>query len=396
MRHRDVFLILDESFNARFVETYAPNGKPYTPFLNSILAQGLYVERFYGNSIQTAKGQFSTLCSLSPSMSKEFGRFANDHLNCLPRVLKQTDYFSVFFQAYKEINFDNTHGFLQNIGFDRVESVVTHQHPGDEKETWGWGLQDDVFFRRFFEYLDETERAASAARPLFVTLAPISNHMRFDEVPKGKRAMYAEPSKPEECFANTVHIADQGLRVFFEELRKRKRYDDAIVVITGDHSFPVGEHGFYHNEVEAFDEFFRVPLLVIAPNLIVPERVSEVPYSQLDIAPTLLELTNTKPALTHFVGESLLAKPRKVHPIPLVQPYGGEYYAVVEYPFKYIHHLETDRGRLFDLSRDPKELNNLASDGRYQGHVKHLRGLIRQSLVVDAALENDLVWPKTE
>jgi phosphoglycerol transferase MdoB-like AlkP superfamily enzyme len=396
-RHRDVFLILVESFNARFVEARAKNEKTYTPFLNSILSQGLYVERFYGNSIQTAKGHFATLCSVIPvSRGIEYRRFANDTFNCLPQILKTSSYTNVFFQAQSDLNYDNARPFLKKIGFDRVESVVTHERDGDEKDTWGWGLQDNVFYRRFFEYLDSSGLGAEGQKPLFVTLAPISNHMRFDRVPEGRRAIYEDPSKPEEKYANSVNIADQGLRAFFEELRRRSRYNDAIVIITGDHSYPVGEHGFNANEAEAFEEFFRTPLLVIAPSLVEPERVAQVPYSQLDIAPTVLELTRTYPKWTHFMGRSLLERPRKVQPIPLVQPYSGGYLGVVEYPFKYVHHVEKNEGRLFDLSKDPNERKNLVTLTPYLERTARLSRFLRQQFLVDAALEQDLVWPRTE
>ncbi|HNX60582.1 MAG TPA: hypothetical protein PKK43_15880, partial [Spirochaetota bacterium] len=59
--HPNVFIVMIESFNANFVEARYANGQEYTPFFNSMISKGLYVEHFYGNSVQTCKGQEATL-----------------------------------------------------------------------------------------------------------------------------------------------------------------------------------------------------------------------------------------------------------------------------------------------------------------------------------------------
>jgi len=53
-----------ESFNAGFVNSENDDGKEYTPFFNTMIKKGVYIEHFYGTSIQTVKGHFSTLFSL--------------------------------------------------------------------------------------------------------------------------------------------------------------------------------------------------------------------------------------------------------------------------------------------------------------------------------------------
>ncbi len=65
-RRPDVFIIFVESFNANFVERRTKEGKEFTPFFNQLIREGIYFENFYGNSMQTAKGQLATLCSVLP------------------------------------------------------------------------------------------------------------------------------------------------------------------------------------------------------------------------------------------------------------------------------------------------------------------------------------------
>jgi arylsulfatase A-like enzyme len=393
-RRPDMFLVMVESFNARMVEAKTPQGQPYTPYFDSLIPRGLYVERFYSNSIQTSKGQFATFCSLVPLIhDREFVALAERHFQCLPAVLRQAGYATVYFQGHRHLTFDNTQAFLGRNGFERVETVATHQRPEDDAYVWGWGLQDDRFYSRFFEYLDQEIQRQAADRPIFSVLAPIGSHMRFDKVPLRERALYPNPSRPDECYANAIRVADRGLAAFFRELRRRPRFEQAIVVVTGDHSFPMGEHGHYHNESDAYEEFFRTPLLAIGAGRIAPERIRSVPYSQLDIAPTLLELSGVRPAENHFMGVSFLALPRVVHPFCLVQPYAGRYLGVIDFPFKYVYRMHGGKQRLYDLVGDPLEQHNLLDLPAFAERQSRMHELLNPCLLEQAALVRDQIWP---
>lgn len=392
-RHPDVFLLLVESFRAHHVERKAPNGKVYTPFFNRLIQRGLYVDQFYGNSIQTRKGQFASLCSLIPAISgAEFEKFGKDHLDCLPQILRRQGYQTTFFQAYRKLSYDQTGQFMREQGFSSVESVDSYLRPEDRSFIWGWGLQDDRFYERFFEYFDALD-AETLAKPQFVTLAPIGNHMRFNKVPEDRQHIHPAATNIYERYANSLYLADLGLKEFFSQLERRPRFREAVVIVTGDHSVPLGEHGYEMNTDAAYEEFFRIPFLLIWPKVIGPERIRELPYSQLDIAPTILDLTDAVSEQTHFMGVSILAQPRRVRPVPLVQPYSGRYLAVVEYPYKYIYHVRTGGAQLFDLAHDPGELHNLAMRLDLERTRTRMHALLRPTLLVQSALESDRVWP---
>jgi len=65
---------------------------------------------------------------------------------------------------------------------------------------------------------------------------------------------------------------------------------DTLVVFTADHGELLGERGLWY-KMSFLDGSARVPLIVRGPGL-VPRRV-DGPVSQLDLAPTLSELTGT-------------------------------------------------------------------------------------------------------
>src|SRR4051812_12352480 len=105
-----------ESFNQRFVELRTPDHREYTPFFNKLTSQGLYVERFYGNSVYTAQGQVATLCSILPSTGWDIIS-ANPklHLRALPAILRESGYRTVYFQGHADLDFNNTGRFMKRI-----------------------------------------------------------------------------------------------------------------------------------------------------------------------------------------------------------------------------------------------------------------------------------------
>ncbi len=387
-----IFILEIESFSAKVVEAKTPSGEVYTPFFNEKIKEGLYVERFYSNSIQSSKGQFATLFSLIPSFKqKVFTSYTNTHFQSLAQVLRDNGYYTVFFKAYKNINFDNTGNFVKKNGFEEALSALPFLSEEEKGQMWGWGMEDHLFYRHVFEYLDGKKDVAEGGRPVFVVLHTVMNHMRFDKVPVEKRRIYPEAKNLPQHYANSIRLTDEQLPVFFEELAKRPHFKDAIVIVTGDHSYPLGEHGYFHNESAWYEEFFRTPFLLIAPGRFKPTRVTDRAFCQMDIAPTLLDLVGIRPKRHHFRGVSMFAgKPQQ--PIFLIQPYNGTYLGVIDGGrWKYVHHLRSNREYLYDLREDPNERTNLVGKVA-PAFQERLRGLLQMVYLNQKLIETDRIW----
>lgn len=391
-----IFILEIESFSAKVVEAKTPDGRPYTPYLNEKLKEGMYVERFYANSIQSAKGQFATLFSLIPSFKqKVFTSFSKVRFQSLPQVLKDHGYATFFFKAYRDINFDNSGRFVRKNGVEKAVTIVPLLTPEDKKRMWGWGVEDEIFYKRMFEYLDSQEEVVSGQKPPFVLLHTVMNHMRFNEVPKEKRRLYPDAKKLPEHYANSIRLTDEQLPFFFEELAKRDYLKDAIVIVTGDHSYPLNEHGYQHNETAWYEEFFRTPFLMIAPGRFKPGRITDRAFCQMDIAPTLLDLVGITPERHHFRGVSMFAGlPQQT--IYLVQPYNGIFLGgILDGRWKYIHHLRTNHEYVYDLKNDPHEKNSLIETAD-PALIKRLRSLPQTIYLNQQLIEKDRIWKPEE
>jgi Flp pilus assembly protein TadD len=153
-----------------------------------------------------------------------------------------------------------------------------------------------------------------------------------------------------------------------ELLEQHGGLDRTIVVVVGDHGEALEEHGEPTHATYVYDATMKVPLLIAAPHAwlargrSVPSQVSTV-----DIAPTVLELLGMAP-VEGMQGRSLagaLRDPESLASQPiLLESHFGLYQfgwaplrAVRTGSWKYIL---APRPELYDLTRDPGELDNVA------------------------------------
>lgn len=394
-RRPNIFLIMIESFNYKFIESGNWDDEEYTPYFNRLIGRGIYVENFYANSIQTSKGHAATICSIVPSIrSKIFRRHWKLSLNTLPEILKNQGYDTIYFQAHKNLDFDNTRRFMRANGFDTVETAYRFLAKDEKRRSKRWYMRDRVFYKKFFDFLD-SHTGKPSGPPIFAFLPTIYNHSGFGHIPKEQRHFYKDPQTKAQRYANSIYLVDNDLKVFFQELEERKYLQNSMIVLTGDHSYPVGDHGINHNEAGFYEESFRVPFILLWPGKVPPLRITHTAYSQMDIAPTILDILGYEGIKNHFSGESILQHPHRRHPVYLVQPYSGRYLGVVRYPYKYLFHEKTGKEYIFNIEQDPAETINIQATiapAIKKTFKKNLRFIYRNQKLI----EQNGIWPEQE
>ncbi len=350
-----IFLIVVESLNQSIINKKTHSGQEITPFLNQLSDSSLVVPKFYANSIQSARGHVSIFLSLMPSITNKITtQFSDLTVLSAADVLKQNGYKSVLFHAYDLNGFDNTEVFFRDRGF-QMETVKRYLKEEDDPYLWrSWGPEDNVFFKRFFDYFDMNQQAGE---PGFYSLITVASHFPFSSVPEHRRLLYKNPSSIHEEYANSFHLVDRGIAVFFDELKKRNLYDSSIVIITSDHTIPMGEHGIYHQEVGYYEESFRIPFYIHWPDAIKPQVIDK-PFSQMDILPTIFDLIDANVPKHSFMGRSVFSNDDS--PVYLIQPY-GRHLSIVQWPYKFIWHARSGDMSVYDLQNDPNESKNIAS-----------------------------------
>lgn len=355
----NVIFVLVEALNARFINQKHTDGREYTPNLNKLVHEATYyASNYYSNSVQTGKGHFAAFCGqVSSTNSIEFRSATEAKLECMPAVMKSLGYHNVFMKAHSDANFDNEQVFL--LAHDVHEADAIAKTCSEEKDPcFGWGIRDDYFYRRAFARL--AERADK--QPIFTMLATITTHQPFMGVPPEQRAFFPEQKTRREGYLNALKVADDAIPVLMDEFRKSPLAKNSILIITGDHGFPLGEHGNSHNENYAFNENFKVPLLIFDYRAGVAvqakQQVWNEPLSHLNLPATMLDMIGYS-GPTPFVGQSLFSGHTVDVPVYLVQPYSGGFLGVVLGKYKYIFDSSRGGEQVYDLQVDPEERENI-------------------------------------
>lgn len=182
----------------------------------------------------------------------------------------------------------------------------------------------------------------------------------------------------------TVKSVDDNIGRVLNYLKENGLDDNTIVVYASDQGFYLGEHGWFDKRF-MYEESLRMPFLIKYPNNIKAGTVVNDIISNIDIAPTILDLAGVD-IPKDVQGKSFL--PQLVGK-PNPEWRQSMYYHYYEYPFW--HHVQphygirTDRYKLihfyydmdvwefYDLQNDPNELNNLIDSQAHQSLIKQLK-----------------------
>lgn len=378
-----IFLILIESLNAEMIN------KNNTPYLEDLKNNSIFFENFYGNSIQTTKGHFATFCSLIPSFKGKVSKdYSTNNFNCLPKILDKNNYQTIFTQASHYPKFDNARKFFKHLGFDSFKYTTRWQKliAKKNKQFWGWGIEDSLFYENVFHDLDKVKDKND---PLFVAMATINNHVSFCKTPKKRRRVKQRKHNRKDCYTNSINIVDQGVKKFFDLLSDSPFAKNSIVLITGDHSFPLNGHGGSDNEVGFAEENFKTGLYIVdtrnEKNFISSELAS-----QLDIAPTILTYAGISTS-THFLGKNIFKN--KSQFIPMVQPYDGRYLVLRHGDYKYAYHHQTQSEFVFNIKNKLIRNNNIIKSFP-KDELTKFRSKFNDFFIVQKLLENNRIWNK--
>lgn len=172
-------------------------------------------------------------------------------------------------------------------------------------------------------------------------------------------------------YDDEIGYFDERLAELLAEMKKRGLLEGTLIVFSADH----GEEFLEHNHIKhcrtLFDSSIRSPLLIKVPGL--PARTVEAPVSNIDLAPTVLDLLGLDPALLKPEGRSLrpLVEGRGEDPKggPRLQFASmGALRSVSDGRHKLIQDLGAGTAALYDLEADPGETTDILRQERRTFH----------------------------
>jgi arylsulfatase A-like enzyme len=209
------------------------------------------------------------------------------------------------------------------------------------------------------------ERAYGPKREAFRRAAP-----RGQDLVRWKYRRYLQD------YLGCIAAVDESVGRVLDVLDRTGLAANTLVVYTSDQGFFLGEHGWFDKRF-MYEEALRMPLVMRFPGRIAPGSVLGEMLSNLDFAPTFLDVAGEgKPAAMQGRSVLPLLLGRSVAGWP-----GSVYYHYYEYPavhmvkrhygvrtrrYKLIHFTyDIDAWELYDLERDPSELQNVFGDPAY-------------------------------
>ncbi|HEX5553988.1 MAG TPA: sulfatase [Chitinophagaceae bacterium] len=184
-------------------------------------------------------------------------------------------------------------------------------------------------------------------------------------------------------YCETLLSVDESIGRVMTWLKEHHLDKNTLVIYMGDNGFQFGEHGLIDKRT-MYEPSIRVPLLAWCPNLIKPGTKVKQMVENIDIAPTILDVAGvSEPA--QMQGKSFLPilEGKK---IPWRDKIFYEYYWEWAFPmtptifgirtdrYKYIYNWGVwDINELYDLQKDPEEMNNLIRDPAYFDIAKKLK-----------------------
>jgi arylsulfatase A-like enzyme len=191
---------------------------------------------------------------------------------------------------------------------------------------------------------------------------------------------------------------DRNIGKILGYLDQHQLVENTVVVYLSDQGFYLGEHGWFDKRF-MYEESLRTPFVIRYPPIIKPGTSITRFASNIDWAPTVLDLAGI-PIPNEVQGVSLLPLLKDQD----VKEWKDElYYHYYEYPdphrvsphfgirtpnYKLIRFYGAENGwEFYDLKRDPAEMNNAIELKRYRSVITELKSTL--ALLIDKYQDDD-------
>jgi hypothetical protein len=212
----------------------------------------------------------------------------------------------------------------------------------------------------------------------------------------------------------TAKSLDRGIGKILDYLAANKLDQNTVVIYASDQGFYMGEHGWFDKRF-MYEESLRTPFVMRYPGQIKPGTQLQEMIVNIDFAPTILNIAGIQAPLD-IQGKSFL--PLVVKSTPAAKKSFAAtwrtsmYYHYYEYPEP--HHVAPHFGirttryklirfygphnnlELFDLQKDPTEMNNLIQDPAYAKTLVSLKKELKKLMEHYQDFDALTTWKTTE
>lgn len=263
----NVVLILLESFGCTVMDAEV-GGEAVMPRMQAFKREGIWFENFFANSFRTDRGEVAVMNGF-PAQTRMSVMKLPAKSRTLPSIARSLgrEGYATSFAYGGDLNFTNQASYMYSTGWqDLTWQKDLHLNAPTSK----WGYADDVVTEWFG---GEVLRLDASGKPFLAGLLTLSSHEPFD-VPY---------EKFEDKMLNAMSFSDDCVGRMIDRWKASPAWDNLVVVLVADHSYPYPYGIPYHTELR-----HRIPMIWLGGALATSPLTVDAYASQIDLAATLL------------------------------------------------------------------------------------------------------------
>ena len=290
--------------------------------------------------------------------------------------------------------------------------TVPHYYDPELNINGDWGKHEGYITYIFEDYVKEyLDEATSQRKPFFLLFAPNAPHAPFTPLQEDKGLLtdlepFRPPSFNEEDISDkpssiankplfsedkveeidstrrrqllTLISLDRSIGAIMEKLEETGELDNTVVIFLSDNGKHWGEHRM-DTKSTAYEEVVKVPFAMRYPALIPTPYVEDGLVANIDIAPTIYQLSETR--MPEIIDGSslvdLLNGNGNWRDKLLLEAWPDRGWWNAVHTGRYVY-IETvgDTSEFYDLLNDPYELDNIINNPQYQSIIADLQAFM--------------------
>ncbi|MCX6984256.1 MAG: sulfatase-like hydrolase/transferase, partial [Lentisphaerae bacterium] len=169
-----------------------------------------------------------------------------------------------------------------------------------------------------------------------------------------------------------ISLMDKYIGVILDKLDALGLSENTLVVFTTDHGHFYGHHGLNAKGAFHYEDMIKIPFIARMPGKVPSEKSSESLQSLVDLAPSFLDICgievprtmtgksqkNVWTGTAESVRDSVIVENRH-------QPTKVFHKTYIDGRYKITVYYEKEYGEIFDLEKDPAEINNIWNNPEY-------------------------------
>ncbi len=226
----------------------------------------------------------------------------------------------------------------------------------------------------------------STDKPFLISSITKVNHFPFNAV-NGIKPHTSSESHLQRMLKTMVYT-ENALNDLFSKIKNEPWFKNTVFIFVADHGFFLGERGLGGPSGGLYSPLTWLPFLMFGDHPELKKAHYNFPGSQIDIAPTILDLVGIK-TKAHLAGHSLLQPSTSKQTSIFMHDNASLELDSLKF---HCNHKINNKNEIYNTIKDPLELNNLWDSSMSSIYKKTCESLFSIDSLITYTYEHNLLW----